>query len=96
MSQLNARLSEREKDMFRSQPIQNPRGKNSNNNQIHIIQDSNVSHLNAVTALGSSKKIENHVVNPNDLSDDPLNPTNNSTNSDRNFEQISDKDHPQT
>ena len=96
MSQLATSVSERERGTFPSQPIPNPNRQNPNSNQIHIIQDSNVSHLNAVTTLRSGKKIDNHVVNPNSLPDDLPNSTENSTNSDQNIEPISDKDHPQT
>ena len=62
MSQLATSVSERERGTFPSQPIPNPNRQNPNSNQIHIIQDSNVSHLNAVTTLRSGKKIDNHVV----------------------------------
>ena len=66
MSQLATSVSERERGTFPSQPLPNPRNQNANSNQAHVVQDSNVTQLNAITTLRSGKQIDNQVVNPND------------------------------
>lgn len=68
MSQLATFVSERERGTFPSQPISNPRNQNANPNQAHVVQDSNVAQLNAITTLRSGKQIDNQVANPNNLS----------------------------
>jgi len=73
MSQLATALNEQERGTFSSQPIQDPRNQNSSSSQSHVVQDININQLHAISTLHSVKQIDNQVVNPNDLSKDPLN-----------------------
>lgn len=53
LSQLATSLSERERERgtFPSQPVPNPRNPSNNSNHAHVVQDSNVNHMNAITTL---------------------------------------------
>ena len=78
MSQLATSMSERERGTFPSQPVPNPKNQNANSNQVHVVQDSNLTQLNAITTLHSGKQIDNQVVNPNDLPKTSLDASNES------------------
>ena len=80
----------RERGSFPSQTVPNPRNQSNNSNQAHVVQDSNVNHLNAITTLRSGKQIDNQVVNPNDLPEIPSNSSTPSNDCDQNIERNTD------